>query len=156
MARVSFFSVHGCLGLASSKSISSMQQNVPVVFSGKCTGRSRWLRPQVWVSGLDQWFSNCLLGCITDNLAPEGLPEVGPDTPGDSNVQPSLRLWGGLLIRGGCRAHLGTWKCRSLGPMPHVNQLPGRGQSWCIKCENLPSPAGLLELGRDENHWRSC
>lgn len=58
----------------------------PVVFSGKCPGWSRWLRPQVWVSGLGQWFSNCLLGCITDSLAPEGLPEVGPGAPGDSNV----------------------------------------------------------------------
>ena len=57
-----------------------------VVFSGKCPGWSRWLRPQVWVSGLGQWFSNCLLGCITDSLAPEGLPEVGPGAPGDSNV----------------------------------------------------------------------
>lgn len=31
--------------------------------------------------GLDQWFSNCCLGCLTDDRAPEGPLEVGPGAP---------------------------------------------------------------------------
>lgn len=45
---------------------------------------------------------------------------------GGCNVQPSLRPWGGLLIRERCQPLLGTWKCRSLGPTPHLNQLLGK------------------------------